>query len=79
YSHLNMESQSKFRPASNLKLMDQLREVLRYHHYVYRTEKTYCQWTLQYIRFLGGKIHPRDLNALMAKILYASGLRLMWF
>jgi len=41
---LNMESQSKFRPDPKLKLMDQLREGLRYHHYAYRTEQTYCQW-----------------------------------
>ena len=41
--------------------MDQVREVLRYHHYAYRTEQTYCQWILRYIRFFGGKIHPQDL------------------
>ncbi len=43
--------------------MDQVREVLRYHHYAYRTEQTYCQWILRYIRFFGGKIHPRDLSS----------------
>jgi len=59
----NMESQSKFHPNPNLKLMDQVREVLRYHHYAYRTEQTYCQWILRYIRFFGGKIHPRNLVA----------------
>ena len=41
--------------------MDQIREVLRYHHYAYRTKQTYCQWILCYIRFFGGKVHPRDL------------------
>jgi integron integrase len=58
-----MGSQLKFHPDPNLKLMDQVREVLRYHHYAYRTEQTYCQWILRYIRFFGGKIHPRDLVA----------------
>ncbi len=58
-----MESQTKFRPNPDLKLMDQVREVLRYHHYAYRTEQTYCQWILRYIRFYGAKFHPRDLNA----------------
>ena len=43
--------------------MDQVREVLRYHHYAYRTEQTYCQWILRYIRFFGGNTHPRDLKA----------------
>ncbi len=37
-----MENKSKFRPDPDLKLMDQVRQVLRYHHYSYRTEKTYC-------------------------------------
>ena len=57
-----MESQPKFHPDPKLKLMDQIREVLRYHHYAYRTEQTYCQWILRYIRFFGNKIHPRDLS-----------------
>jgi len=52
----------KFRPNSKLKLMDQVREVLRYHHYAYRTEATYCQWILKYIHFYGGKTHPSKLE-----------------
>jgi integron integrase len=57
-----MENKSKFCPDPKLKLMDQVREVLRYHHYAYRTEQTYCQWILRYIRFFGTKMHPRDLG-----------------
>ena len=57
-----MESQPKFHPNPKLKLMDQVREVLRYHHYAYRTEQTYCQWILRYIRFFGGNVHPRNLK-----------------
>lgn len=53
----------KFQPNPKLKLMDQVREVLRYHHYAYRTEQTYCQWILRYIRYFGGKTHPRLLGA----------------
>jgi hypothetical protein len=30
-----VENKPKFRPNPNLKLMDQVREVLRYYHYVY--------------------------------------------
>ena len=63
----DMESQKKnkvqFRPNANLKLMDQVREVLRYYHYAYRTEQTYCQWILRYIRYFGGKTHPNLLGA----------------
>ena len=63
-----MESQEKknkirFRPNPGLKLMAQVREVLRYHHYAYRTEQTYCQWILRYIRHFGGKTHPNRLGA----------------
>jgi hypothetical protein len=48
----------KFRPNPDLKLMDQVREVLRYYRYTYRTEQTYCQWILRYIHYFGGKPHP---------------------
>jgi integron integrase len=42
--------------------MDQVREVLRYYHYAYRTEHAYCQWILRYIRYYGGKTHPDRLG-----------------
>ncbi len=57
------EKKPKFHPNPNLKLMDQVREVLRYHHYAYRTEQTYCQWILRYIHYFGGKTHPKLLGA----------------
>jgi len=58
-----MENKPKFRPDPDAKLMDQVREVLRYYHYAYRTESTYSQWILRYIQFFGGKTHPRKLDA----------------
>jgi integron integrase len=58
-----MENKPSFRPNPELKLMDQTREVLRYYHYAYRTEQAYCDWILRYVRFFGGKTHPRDLGA----------------
>ena len=62
-----MESQGKnkpkFRPNPDLKLMEQVREVLRYQHYAYRTEQTYCQWILRYIHYFGSKTHPKLLGA----------------
>jgi len=58
-----MENKIKFRPNPKLKLMDQVREVLRYYHYAFRTESTYCQWILRYIHFYGGQTHPRELGA----------------
>jgi len=44
------------------KLLDQVRALLRTHHYSYRTEKTYIEWILQYIRFHGIK-HPAEMGA----------------
>jgi len=62
-----MESQiinrPKFRPNPELRLMDQVREVLRCQHYAYRTEQAYCQWILPYLHYFGGKTHPKLLGA----------------
>ena len=44
------------------KLLDQVRGVLRTRHYSYRTEKTYIEWILQYIRFHKIK-HPKEMGA----------------
>jgi len=41
--------------------MDQVHHVMRYHHYAYRTEKTYCDWIERYINFHGDKKHPQDM------------------
>ena len=51
-----------FRPDPKLKLMDQVRQVLRYHHYAYRTEKSYCDWIIRYIKFHGGNTHPGKMG-----------------
>lgn len=59
---MNMESNRKFRPDPKLKLMDQVRQVMRYHHYAIRTENTYCDWIVRFLRFFGFKKHPRDMG-----------------
>ena len=66
YSHIKaarMENKPKFRPNPKAKLLDQTREVLRYHHYAYRTEQAYCQWILRYIHYFGGQTHPNTMGA----------------
>ena len=50
----------KYTPKS-VRLMDQVREVLRFHHYAYNTEKSYVTWILQYIRF-NNRRHPKDMG-----------------
>ena len=57
-----MENKEKFRPDPQLRLMDQVRKVMRYHHYAYRTEKTYCEWIVRYVKFHGSTKHPRDMG-----------------
>ena len=51
---------SKYTPKPG-KLLGQVREVLRYHHYAIRTEKAYVSWILQFIRFNGTR-HPREMG-----------------
>ena len=43
------------------RLMDQVRETLRFYHYAYSTEKSYVQWILRYIRF-NDRRHPKDMG-----------------
>ena len=57
-----MDSKKKFKPNPDLKLMDQLKEVLRYHHYAYRTEQTYRGWIVRFLKFYGMKRHPKDMG-----------------
>ena len=61
-SNFNSPSENKsiFRPQSK-RLMDQVREVLRYHHYALRTEESYIKWILAFIRF-NNKRHPNELG-----------------
>jgi len=46
-----MDGFVKFTPNPNLKLMDQVVQVLRYHHYAYRIEKIYCEWIVRFLKF----------------------------
>ena len=44
-----------------MKLLDQIRGVLRAKHYAYRTEQCYVHWIIRYIRFQGVK-HPNTMG-----------------
>jgi integrase len=49
-----------------MKLLDQVRQLLRTKHYSYRTEKCYLRWIEQYIRFhrtADGFRHPATMGA----------------
>jgi len=51
-----MEGKKKFQPDRKLKLMDQVRQVLRYHHYLY------CNWIIRFLKFYHLKIHPGEMG-----------------
>jgi len=57
-----VNKKTKYRPTSE-KLMDQVHEVLRYHHYGKRTEEAYSRWIRWFIKYNGTR-HPRDMGKL---------------
>ncbi len=59
---METKSKAKFKPDPKLKLMDQVCQVLRYHHYAYRTEQIDSNKTLRYIKFHGSKTHPAQMG-----------------
>ena len=53
-------------PLKSIRLMDQMRERIRYLHYSLSTEKTYQYWVKFFIRWHGrdGQMqHPRNIGA----------------
>lgn len=55
-----VNNKSKYRPKAG-KLMDQVHEVLRYHHYGKRTEEAYSRWIRWFIKFNGTR-HPKEMG-----------------
>jgi integron integrase len=49
-------------PLRSTRLLDQVRECVRYAHYSLRTEEAYLHWVRRFIRFHGLR-HPRELGA----------------
>ena len=57
-----MKDINKFKPDSNLKLMDQVRQVLQHYNYSYNTEKIYCGWIIKYIKFFNSHQYTPDME-----------------
>src|SRR6266705_6468168 len=53
---------TKLIPNPKARLQEQVREVMRFHHYSTRTEQAYWQWIKRYILF-HGKRHPKEMGA----------------
>ena len=60
YTSKTKRSTEGFHPQSS-RLLDQVREVMRYHHYGHRTEEAYVYWIRQFILF-HHKQHPKDMG-----------------
>jgi len=58
--HRRGKVKEEFRQKS-AKLLDQVREVLRYHDYAIRTDEAYVEWILKFIRFHGTR-HPKEMG-----------------
>ena len=54
-------------PNPKLKLLDQVREVMRLKHYSICTERAYCDWIRRYIKFHGMRSRE-DLQPAEAKM-----------
>jgi len=54
-------SGSLFLPNPKLRLREQLREVMRFHHYALRSEETYWFWIRRFI-FFHNKRHPKEMG-----------------
>lgn len=59
--HHKFDINADLPPLTSVKLLDQVRERLRYRHYSIRTEQAYCHWIRGFILF-HGKRHPKDLG-----------------
>jgi hypothetical protein len=55
-------SSSAVDPAAAPRLLDALRERLRYMHYSLRTEEAYVYWVRGFVRWSDGRRHPREMG-----------------
>jgi hypothetical protein len=59
-------------PNPKARLLDQVREVMRFHHYAIRTEKTYMQWIRRFLVFHREKIKTGNLSHVAALLCHTS-------
>ena len=50
-------------PLQSSRLLDQVRERIRYLHYSIRTEQAYVHWVRAFVRFHGLTRHPQEMGA----------------
>ena len=57
----NAARREKFIANPKLRLREQMHEVMRFHHYSFRTEEAYWFWIRRFI-FFHAKRHPREMG-----------------
>lgn len=57
----NTAHRQQFIPNPKSRLQEQVREVMRFHHYSVRTEEAYWQWIRRFIFFHNTR-HPKDMG-----------------
>src|SRR4051812_21381743 len=50
-------------PLRASRLLDQVRERVRYLHYIIRTDEAYVHWARAFVRFHGCARHPAEMDA----------------
>jgi site-specific recombinase XerD len=60
--------------SQQLKLLDEVRKVLRLHHYSIHTERSYVDWIVRFVRFHGMRLR-KDLFPAKPKIEKVAGHR----
>lgn len=56
-----------------MKLLDQMKQEIRFRHYGIRTEKSYVDWVIRFINF-NKRQHPKDLGETEKKVSKLAGL-----
>ena len=56
------KGQARKNMCPRLVFMEQVREVMRYHHYAIRTEEAYVNWILKFIRFNATRRYPKKMG-----------------
>ena len=60
--HRTASCKPRGRPLETSHLISRVRETIRLKHYSRRTERSYCDWILRYLRFHGLR-HPSQMGA----------------
>jgi hypothetical protein len=70
FAGLGRDKPDKLIPNPKARLREQVREVMRFHHYSLRTEEAYWQWIKRFIFFHGKRVGTLRMGECWAKGLF---------